>query len=162
MELLEISSKSVRTEISVYTGDANGSLKYGGTEYLEGKDPACFELADDTFYFEIKDVETIVTTDGKKYVGGYEKGLNVYMGEAISVEERKLRYPAPFDPFHYSLIAGYGATRFAVREDGRLSPMFNNGITFAEYCEQYKMSQDRQEKTPQLIKVNPVTQASAE
>ena len=146
MNLLNIKSKTVKVQMTVYTGDEKGSLGWDGIKYPESWDPTCFELVEDTFYFVIKDVETLITVDGKEYAGGDKEGLNVYLGEAISIEEATIKYP--YKDFSYPKYQG--AKRVAIRKDGRVSPMYGNAMTYAEYCEQYNAKSQEQPNEEQF------------
>ncbi len=136
MESLKILSKKVNTQIAIYTGDEKGSLECRGPFFIDSKNPESFNLPENTFMFNIKDIETLTTPDGKTYVGG-DKGQFVYMGKAITIEEAAIAYPNR----DFSYPESKGAKRVAIRYDGRVSEMFHNGITYDEYCQQYNLSQ---------------------
>lgn len=135
MKSLEIIRRTIKIGVTDYGIDKNGNLKYNRTKtYPENTDPSCFELSDNTFYFVVADVEEITTNDNRVYSGN-NTIANVYMGDSISIEEAMEQAP---ENREFRDAYNHGCERVAVREDGYMSVMKEDDVTYKEYCDQYK------------------------
>lgn len=142
METLEISDRTIKTEISIYTGGTD--LKFYGSIYPDKNHPDWFKLPKNTIFFTITEIETLITPDGKKYVSDDNK-QNVYMGKAISIEEAIKENPEYTNQFSYYRDRE-NIERVVVRNDGIMNIMYQNDITYNEYCEKYKQSNNQKHK----------------
>lgn len=141
MEVLEISSRTHQTEIVMYRCTEKGYPAYLGSRlYQEDVDPRCIELPNDIDYFVVYDQEIIVASDGRKYEG-CNKILSVYMGNPMSIEDALVKYPNN-DSLIYALSSNN--KRVAVREGDVISIMYDNGITFEEYCDLHEKQRSQQ------------------
>ncbi len=135
METLEIIRKVVRKKVTTFGVDNKGYPTYRGSRiYQSDLDPEGIEIPEDTVSFTVEDNETIETVDGSVYIGN-NNALSVYIGMAIPIEDALKKYP---DNILLRYGCKVGAKRVAIRADGHVNPMYDNAITYDEYCEQYR------------------------
>lgn len=148
MEILKITKRITRIKVCTYGVDNKGYPTYRGSEIYQNANPEGFDIPEDIVSFTVSENDTIEDVNGRIY-NGDNKIASVYMGSSMAIEDAIREYPD-----NSSLLFAYkeGVKRAAIRADGHVSPMYDNSITFEEYCDQYKESKQLQTQQHRKVK----------